>query len=338
MKPWSFVHVADIQPGSPRSYRYNPSWIANWRQARRQILEIAPEFLLVGGDLTRDGSIHRFELEEMKAELDALPFPVHVVPGNMDTGNKHTAVNGRHRGPDQCTDRELNVTSAQLRRFESVFGPLWWSFDHRGVRFSGFSDVVVNSGLPEEREFWEWAQRQMRRPRARRHVWIMHYALFIERIDEPNWDITDPAQYADWYFSVDNPGRKRLLELFTATGADIVVSGHVHCRHAARAAGIRFQIAPATSFGQWADRWPDGDAALGFLKFDVSEGGLTSTFVPLRRTFHLEGYGPGGHPAPHLRDYSRARGPGAGPMVQAGPDHALRTPQRPGTRPPEAQN
>ncbi|OGV62338.1 MAG: hypothetical protein A2498_01340 [Lentisphaerae bacterium RIFOXYC12_FULL_60_16] len=64
-----------MQPGSPRSYRYNPSLIRNWQEARQQIIECQPKLLLVGGDLTRDGSIHRYELEEMKANLDSLSAP-----------------------------------------------------------------------------------------------------------------------------------------------------------------------------------------------------------------------------------------------------------------------
>lgn len=299
MDAWTFVHVADMQPGSPRSYRYNPSWIKNWEQARRQILAIKPDLLLVGGDVTRDGNLNAWELQEIKADFDQLPFPVHVVPGNMDTGNKHTAVNGLHRGPDQCTDLDLNVTSAQLRQFAEVFGPLWWSFDHKGVRFSGFSDMVVNSGLPEERDFWEWAERQKRRPPAQQHVWIMHYALFIETPDEPGWKINE--HYMDWYFCVDQPGRARLFELFQATGADLVISGHIHCHKVTYAEGIRFEFAPATAFGQWAERWPDGDTALGFLKYDVSDAGIKSTFIPLAKTYKLPGHGPGGHPAPHAR-------------------------------------
>jgi len=287
VEPWTFVHVSDIQPGSPRSYRYNPSWIRNWRQAKKQIVDIAPDLVLVGGDLTRDGSIHRFEL-------------------NMDTGNKHTRVIGRHRGPDQCTDVDLNVTSEQLRQFASVFGPLWWSVDHKNVRFSGFADVVVNSGLPKERAFWQWAEEQVLRPRPEHHVWIMHYALFMDRPDEPNWDIQNPAQYRNWYFSIDQPGRGRLLELFKATGAEIVISGHIHCHKVTYAEGIRFEIAPATAFAQMQDRWSDGDPTLGFLRYDVSDAGITPSLVPLERTYQLQGYGPGGHPAPHVRDYTLA--------------------------------
>ena len=314
MKPWTFIHVADIQPGSPKSYRYNPSWIENWRQARKQIIELNPDLLLVGGDITRDGSIHRYELEEMKADFDDLPFPVYTVPGNMDTGNLHTDREGRHRGnPDQCTDMELNVTSAQLQQFSSVFGPLWWSVDHNNVRFSGFADMVVNSGLPEEKAFWEWAESEKQRPGALRHVWIMHHAMFADSMDEPNWDITNPEEYHDWYYCHDNPGRSRLLDLFKATHTDIVISGHIHCHHVSYSNGIRFEISPGTCFGQWGDRWEDGDPALGFLKYDVTDDGITSTFVPLEKTFSLTGYGPGGHPSPRARDYSLAWEPGGEP-------------------------
>lgn len=306
MKPWSFVHVADMQPGSPKSYRFNPSLLKNWQEARAQIVELQPDFVLVGGDLTRDGSIHRFELEEMKADLDALPCPSHVIAGNMDTGNKHTRVEGRHRGADQSTDMELNVTSGQLQQFASVFGPLWWSFDHKGVRFSGFTDMVVNSGLPEEQRFWDWAAGQAARPRAEHHVWILHYPLFVDRPDEPNWSLADPVNYNNWYFSIDQPGRARLMDLFKATGASLVISGHVHCHKATVVDGICFEISPATSFVQWAKRWPDANANLGFMRYEVGEAGITGTFIPLRKTHSIPGYGPGGHPAPHARDYSLA--------------------------------
>jgi len=304
MNSWTFVHVSDMQPGSPKSYRYNPSWTRNWEQAKEQIITISPDLLLVGGDITRDGSIHRYELEQMKTDLSRLPFPAHIVPGNMDTGNKHTDKTGKYRGPDQCTDLELNVTSAQLQQFASVVGPLWWSVDHKGIRFSGFADVVVNSGLPEEGEFWKWAEQEKKRANAAHHVWIMHYALFAEEPGEPNWHIAN--HYHNWYFCIDQPGRGRLLELLESTGADIVISGHIHCHKVSLARGMRFEIAPATSFGQWPNRWPDGDASLGFLRYDVSDAGINSTFVPLDKTYDLAGYGPGGHPAPHARDYSLA--------------------------------
>ena len=83
-KSWTFVYVADMQPGSPRSYRFRPAWAENWQTARRLIVSLKPEFLLIGGDVTRDGSIHTWELEAMKASFDGMGIPYRVIPGNMD--------------------------------------------------------------------------------------------------------------------------------------------------------------------------------------------------------------------------------------------------------------
>ena len=52
------------------------------------------------------------------------------------------------------------------------------------------------------------------------------------------------------------------------------------------------------------NRWQDGDDTLGFLVYYVSDSGIECEFVPLKKTYKLEGYGPGGHPAPEARDYS----------------------------------
>lgn len=303
MNPWSFVVASDIQVGSPRSFRFAPAWNENWRTARRQILKISPDLLLIPGDLTRDGSIHRYELERFKADLDALPFPYHVIPGNMDTGNKHTDLNGPAANRD---DISLNITSEQVRQFSSVFGPLWWSFVHKGVRFSGFCDMLAGSGLPEEQEQWDWMEALCSQPGAERHVWIMHYLPFVEQPDEANYDITDREHYHEWYFGIDDPHRSRIMDLFRNTGATIVISGHVHCRRTREFDGIRFDVSPATSFPQWAGRWPDGDATLGLVRYDVSDAGIASTFVPLNRVSTAKGYGPGGHPLPEARDYSIA--------------------------------
>ncbi len=304
MAPWRFIYVADMQPGSPKSFRFNPAWMENWQTARRQIMERRPEFMLIGGDVTRDGSIHRFELEDMKADFDGMGIPYHVIPGNMDTGNKCTRVQGAF---DSRNDLELNITPAVLAQFESVFGPSQWSFTHRNVRVSAFCDMLLGSGLEEERKLWEWLDAQRRQPSAEHHIWMMHYPLFLDAPDEPAFDITDPDHYFEWYFCVDQGSRERLFELFEATGASRVITGHIHCRKDHVARGIHFDLAPAICGAQWVDRWPDGDGTLGFFEFEVDGGRLTKTFVPLDATStRTDKYGPGGHPKPETRDYSLA--------------------------------
>lgn len=311
MNPWTFVVAADPQAGSPRSFRYAPAWVENWRTALDQIRAIGPEFMAIAGDLVRDG-FHRTELVEFRQGLDSLPFPVRVIAGNMDTGNKTADHNSARRlqSRGQFTDLELNISSAKLARFADVFGPAWWTFAHRNVRVSGVTDMVINSGLPEEAAFWEWADGLASLPAADHHVWVLHYAPFVDQPDEANWDIEDPAHWLDWYFCIDRPGRDRLLALVRRLAGRVstrVISGHIHCRRSQVFDGVFYDKAPATSFHQWADRWPDGDPALGFLRYDVSDDGLACAFVPLTRESTAASRGPGGHPNPAFYEYPEGR-------------------------------
>jgi Calcineurin-like phosphoesterase len=252
----------------------------------------------------RDGRHHTWEIENIKKDLDSLPFPVHVIPGNMDTGNKCTGL----RGPDprRC-DPELNIRSSDMVEWKKVFGPGNWSFVHKNVRFSGFCDMLLGSGLPEEDNLWKWLESQRNEPRTEYHVWIMHYALFIDRLDEPNWDITRTDQYLQWYFGISEPHRSRLFQVFKATGADLVITGHIHCAKTHLAEGIHFDLAPATCSVQFEDHWADCDPRMGFTRYRVASDGISGTFVPLSEISEREGFGPGGHPRPQARDYSIAR-------------------------------
>ena len=304
MKPWTFVHVSDIQVGSPRSYRFRPAWNENWQAAREQILTINPDLLLVGGDLTRDGGLHDYELASVKADLDALPFPSYVVAGNSDTGNKHTSCSNTCRDWD---DPELNVTSAQLKQFESFFGPLQWSVVHKQVRFSGFYPAIAGSGLSQEQVMWDWLEGLAHLPRQSYHVMIIHYPLWLDSVDEPNFDITDPEQYKGWYININEPHRGRIIQIFKTSAVSLVISGHAHCRKTTEEIidGIRFQKGPAVcNSGQMF--WPDGDPTLGFFRYDVTDQGVCCKFIPLKSVSTTPGYGPSGHPRPEDRDYSKA--------------------------------
>lgn len=305
MKPWTFLHACDMQPGSPRSFRFSPRFMENWQTAKKQLAEMEADLLLVGGDLTRDGSIHDFEFDAAKADFDSLPYQYHVIPGNMDTGNKHTQIDGAS-GRD---DRRLNVTDGQLDNFMKFFGQFPWSFVHKEVRFSGFYAAVAGSGRPHEARMWDWLENELPSlPRAKHHVMTMHYPLFITELDEPNRNHTIKEEYNDWYFSIDQPHRSRIFAAFKASGVEIALSGHIHCRRPVQVAdGIRFYKCAGIGFPQWATKWDDGDPALGFFRFDVTGDGIIETFIPLEHESTLEGgYGPGGHPRPEERDYSLA--------------------------------
>jgi len=310
MKPWNFVHINDMQPGSPRSYRFRPAHLENQEQAYRQIADIHPDWILIGGDLTRDGSIHDFEFVEAKERLDALNIPYRTIPGNMDSGNKRTPIQGANPNLD---DLALNLRSEQLERFQKHFGTFPWTFVHRDVRFTGFYEAVAGSGLPEEEELWRFLEALADEPRARNHIIVTHYPLFMDHPEEPNYEITDPENYKNWYFCIDQPHRGRIIDLLKRCGVDIVLSGHIHCRRPVQVIdGIRYYKTAAPSFGQMPDRWPDGDMTLGFYRFEVSDGGIQEHFVPLEKVSQRKDfYGLGGHPKPEERDYSLACDGGA---------------------------
>ena len=278
--------------GTPRSYRYQPAWNENWKTARRQIIQRKPELLLVGGDMTRDGTTHTFELEQARSEFQTLPFPSFIIPGNHEVGNKFLPGN------------PVSIQSAYLERYRSVFGASQGSQRFKNVRFSAFDAFLPGSGLPEESELWAWMDSLQPDPEAKFHVWMIHPALFIDHPSEPNWN---PEQdRTAWYFGIDEPFRSRILDTMKRTHADIVISGHIHCRRLVEHEGIRFQYAPSTAFPQWGDRWPDGDDRLGFLEFQVEPESIQIKFIELDKTSDQPGYGSGGNPPMQGRDYSKA--------------------------------
>ncbi|MGI5819522.1 MAG: metallophosphoesterase family protein [Armatimonadota bacterium] len=301
MNPWRFLCACDMQPGSPRSFRFRRQHRENWERALEQLCREEADLMLVGGDLTRDGSIHDFEYEELKSELGSLPYPFYAVPGNMDTGNKHAEIEHRRS--------HAEVTGEQLDRFAQFYGAFPWSFIHENVRFSGMYAALAGSGLPHEERMWRWLEDELPAlPRADHHVLIMHYALFINDVNEETWDLTDASQYHSWYFSIDKPDRLRIFEAMKASGVEIVLSGHIHCRRPEQVFdGVRFFKCAGIAFPQWPDRWPDGDPTLGYHRFEVTDSGIAETFVPLEQeSTSDEGFGPGGHPDPEERDYSLA--------------------------------
>lgn len=311
---WTFLHVNDGHIGTARSYRFRPAINRRWAAIKQQMASIDAEFLLHGGDLTRDGETHEIEYQLARDDLDGLPFPSFVIPGNMDVGNKHTYLNGAKPKWEErgwaWNDPDWNMTEARLRLFASYFGPIHWTFLWRGIRFTGFFAAVAGSGLPQETRFWRLLERLSSLPPARHHVAVMHYWPFMERPDEPAWDLTKAEEYDNWYFSIDEPHRSRLWSLLQAAQVDLLFCGHVHTgRPVQTIDGIRvFRTPAAGNTPQLAERWQDAETRFGFHRCDVNSNGIEVTFIPGNdQCEEFESYGPWGHPKVEERDYSVAQ-------------------------------
>lgn len=301
-QPWRFAHANDLHLGSPRSYRFDPSRNENWATARRIMIGHHPDLLLVGGDLTRDGDSHDFEYQLVKDDFESLPFPAFIIPGNMDVGNKHAPCQGAM--PDR-DDVSLNVTSARLERFAAYFGSPNWTLIHKNVRFTGFFDAVAGSGLPEEERMWHMLERLPDLPMPGHHVVVIHSAFFIDRIDEPNFDLTKEDEYLPWYFGVDRPHRDRMMAAFVKSGVTHVFSGHVHrYRPPFRVGNITFHQTPTPSANlQLEGRWTGSDDRIGFQICTVKEDSIDVEFVPVEPLSQAPARGPMGHPRPEERVY-----------------------------------
>jgi len=302
---WQFAHVNDTHMGTARSYRFRPSVNQRWAAIRSQLINSKVDLLLHGGDLTRDGDTHEFEYQQARHDIDGLPFPSFIIPGNMDVGNKHAHVRSRKRD-----DPSFNMTSERLRLFSTYFGPLHWTFMHRNVRFTGFYAALAGSGLHEEEQLWSLLNRLASLPRAEHHVAMMHYWLYMDDIDEPTPDITDPDQYFSWYFSIDREPRLRIFEKLTAAGVNILFSGHVHTgRPVELVDGMRVYKTPAGgNTAQLVNRWPQVETRNGYHLCTVSNNGIDVRFVPGDDQEPDVGtYGPWGHPTLTERDYSIAQ-------------------------------
>lgn len=307
MSNWSFVHITDTHVGSPRSFRFRPYINDNWETAKQQIQQLQPDVVLVGGDITRDGFLHDFEFENSKEGLDSMGIPWHVVPGNMDVGNKPTSRQGNSGKPERMGDAEMGMTSESLSRWKKYFGPINWTFVHKNVRFTGFCAAVVGGDLPEEDELWKFLEELPSLPAADHHVVMTHFPFFVEDGNEPTADMTaDPYSYQSWYFQIDREPRMRMLELLERAGVKTLLSGHIHNRRVDTFRDMTFYKGPTTAFPQFEERWPDGDPRLGFQFFEVADDGLRYEFIPLEKVSDRQGYGPGGHPREEFRDYSLA--------------------------------
>jgi hypothetical protein len=153
---WTFLHVNDSHMGTPRSFRFRPAINRRWAAIKRQIAAIDAEFLLHGGDLTRDGDIHEFEYQCRRARIwTRCPFPHSPFPATWMWATNTP----RQRSQAQVgalgvawNDPDLNVTAQRLDLFSSYFGPICWTFLYREIRFTGFFAAVAGSGLPHEND------------------------------------------------------------------------------------------------------------------------------------------------------------------------------------------
>ncbi len=278
MKNFRFVQISDIHIGSPYSYHYQPSWVENFEQALKQIEAIhpKPEFILLTGDMTRDGNTHFFELKYAKEWLERLPYTIYAIPGNHDVGNR----------PD--TTKESRLTEVSHKHFLSVFEKDYFSFQHQDIQFVSLNSFLFGSGLVAEQEQWVRLEEEVRQivRENRRNFWFMHTLPFYKQPFE-DFESVPKCDSREGYKLTDYRSQIRLMTLLKLCKAEFIACGHIHSFDDRTVDGIRQITAPSTAF------ITDKEAVLGFLVYDVTPDDTHVSFQKLEVVSTTEGYGGG---------------------------------------------
>ena len=127
----------------------------NWCRACEAANRLAPDAVIVSGDLCINGPDSDAEVAFAGQALGLLRSPVHAIPGNHDVGDEP---------PGQEADQIIDAH--RLQRWLSVFGADRFAFDAGGWRVLGINAQLLGSGLPQEGEQDAWPSSARRRSRC----------------------------------------------------------------------------------------------------------------------------------------------------------------------------
>ncbi|MEX2644121.1 MAG: metallophosphoesterase [Acetobacterales bacterium] len=265
MPPFRLVQVSDTHISRLRAYFHT-----NWEAFLELMAEEKPDLIVHSGDLCLRGNVDEDDMLFGRAQLDRMPAPVAIIPGNHDIGDTP---------PD--AKRGHPVTQELRDRWVGLFGPDRWSRDAGGWTIIGLNAQIFDSGLPCEAEQWEWLEDALARASGRPVLVFCHKNLFAARPDEP--ERSAAVLYPD--------SRHRLLDLFGRHDVRAVASGHNHVYRTLRHGGMELIWAPGTSFVHQLEKkgMEDGIRRSGYLRYTLDADRMTHEFVepPLLFTHDL---------------------------------------------------
>lgn len=196
------AQLSDIHCGSP----YFEAGLL--RSAVDEILEVAPDLVVIGGDITAEG--YSWEFTEARSYLEPLfDLKVVVIPGNHDAKNVgylHFRDTFGAGDVGEKGDQVLNLSIADAESGEGHSATV----------------VALDSAKPDlaegeiGRERYPWIRQQFERDSDLRILILHHHLVPVPgtgRERNTVWDAGD------------------VLQLITDVGCDMVLSGHKHVPH-----------------------------------------------------------------------------------------------------------
>jgi 3',5'-cyclic AMP phosphodiesterase CpdA len=221
-----------IQISDTHLARRMTSLIDNFHRVSEYIDARRPDLVLNSGDISFDGPAEPDELEFARTLHDALPVARRYLPGNHDIGDNPTAVGPAPTQP---------VTEPSLKAYRAIIGEDRWRFDAAGWCFIGLNSLIMNTGLVDEAEQFDWLAAQLAGTTGQPVALFLHKPLFLNAPDDPELVATS-IRY------VPMPARSRLIEMLRSVDLRLVGSGHVHQRRDFTFAHTRHVWAPSAGF------------------------------------------------------------------------------------------
>jgi 3',5'-cyclic AMP phosphodiesterase CpdA len=236
-------------------------------------------FAIHTGDLMEEPSA--WAARAFRTMASMLRIPVYLVPGNHDVYNPHL---GEIEAPWWA---KLAVDSDMIAQYRAWFGPNWYTFSHQGTHLVAVDSLIINSGLPEEREQWTWLEQTLASIAARRPQHLILFTHLMLFVRDP-YEHLDPTDFRNGYLVIAPPGRDRLLDLVRRHRVNAVLTGHAHAPWEVSHTwpeGFTTRFVTTGSSGctsplaiEHFDLPLTPVQGLGFHEHQVDEGGLTSRY------------------------------------------------------------
>jgi 3',5'-cyclic AMP phosphodiesterase CpdA len=237
MTKFTLVQLTDTHLSASR-----PFFQFNFERVVEAMAEIAPDRIVVTGDLGLNGPDDIADVAFARRQFDRLGAPWSAVPGNHDVGL--VPFEGGLHQP---------INEARHAAYLDVMGADRFVEDIGDWRLIGINSQLLGSGLAAGAEQQDWLAETMATDRPT--ALFLHYPVYLD----------DPADPARSHAVILPEARDALLELIDSrSNVRLVASGHLHEERRVERNGVIYQWAPATSF-MTSQGGHGGTAGVGFL-------------------------------------------------------------------------
>ena len=259
LRPIRIVQLTD-----PHLSTRHPQFLHNWDRLLEQLGTHPPDRVIVTGDLAYDGAGRAEDLAFARTQLDRLPAPWLVLPGNHDIGETVA---------DPAVPPKQAVTPERLERWLKLIGPDHWVEQMGGWRLLGLNTQLLGSALPGEATQADWLERTLAEGEYLPTALFLHKPLYhLEPETSPRSIESLWPEHRHW-----------LAELCQAHGVRMVASGHTHSHRMAQWRGLSLVWAPPCSFVVPSRRPPQylGESAVGYAEHLLHPGGGVDSRIVL---------------------------------------------------------